>query len=173
LKKIIIFLVAIVFITGCGKEKEVTIAEKNNGEELNKTSSYIKLPDISNILKDEALVLLEKYNFKFDFKYENSNEVLEDYIIGYQNYKAGDKIKKDKFIYILVSLGPSKITIDDYYGKNIISVEAELKSKGIQVIKTPVKVNETDYDEVYDGMIINQDIKKDNSIIELYYALLD
>jgi len=148
-------------------------------------SKVITLPVISDKTSDEAIEELEKLGIEVEIKEENSDDVPEGDVIGYQGKKEGyTKVKKGTTVTIVVSVGPSGFLLDDYSGKNIEVVEKELKNKGIQVVKTQKKVDEENFKdeqgnkkEVFEGMIVNQDKPKgtrlnEGDVIELYYAVL-
>ena len=94
------------------------------------------------------------------------------------------KVKKGSTVTIVVSTGEAGVLVDDYSGKNVEVVEAELQNKGVKVVKTQKKIDEENYEdedgnkkEVFEGMIVGQSVKEGERIlegnaIELYYAVL-
>ena len=145
----------------------------------------ITLPDISTMTGTEAKRELQKKGIDVIIEEEASDTVLEGNVIGYKNKTAGiTKVKKGSTVTIIVSSGEAGILVDDYTGKNVEVVEAELQNKGIKVVKTQKKIDEEEYKDedgkkkdVFEGMIVGQSVKKGERIlegnaIELYYAVL-
>ena len=68
------------------------------------------------------------------------------------------------------------IEVEDYTGKKLDVIQAELESLGIRVVPTPQKV--TKDDDIEENSIISQSVEvgdrlhKQNGVIELVYATL-
>jgi len=145
----------------------------------------ITLPIISTMTEAEAKRELQKKGIDVIVEEESSDTVLEGNVIGYKNKSEGiTKVKKGSTVTIVVSTGEAGVLVDDYTGKNVEVVEAELQNKGVKVVKTQKKIDEENYEdedgnkkEVFEGMIVGQSIKEGERIlegnaIELYYAVL-
>ena len=145
----------------------------------------ITLPEISTMTAEEAKKELQKKGIDVIIEEESSDTVLEGNVIGYKNKTEGvTKVKKGSTVTIIVSTGEAGVLVEDYTGKKIDVVEIELQNKGVKVVKTQKKIDEEEYKddkgkkkEVFEGMIVDQSIKKgervlEGNAIELYYAVL-
>ena len=145
----------------------------------------ITLPNISTMTAAEAKKELQKKGIDVIIEEEPSDTVLEGNVIGYKNKTEGvSKVKKGSTVTIVVSTGEAGVLVEDYTGKKIDVVEIELQNKGVKVVKTQKKIDEEEYKddkgkkkEVFEGMIVDQSIKKgervlEGNAIELYYAVL-
>ena len=145
----------------------------------------ITLPEISTMTAAEAKKELQKKGIDVIIEEESSDTVLEGNVIGYKNKTEGvTKVKKGSTVTIIVSTGEAGVLIEDYTGKNVEVVEAELVNKKIKVVKTQKKIDEEEYKddkgkkkEVFEGMIVDQSVKKgervlEGNAIELFYAVL-
>ena len=90
--------------------------------------------------------------------------------------KSSFKVKEGNTVTITVSSFEDTIVVEDYKGKNLELIEAELESYGIRVVTTAQKVTEDD--EIAENTIISQSVEegkrleKENGVIELVYATL-
>ena len=145
----------------------------------------ITLPNISTMTAAEAKKELQKKGIDVIIEEESSDTVLEGNVIGYKNKTEGiSKVKKGSTVTIIVSSGEAGVLVEDYTGKKIDVVEIELQNKGVKVVKTQKKIDEEEYKddkgkkkEVFEGMIVDQSIKKgervlEGNAIELFYAVL-
>ena len=86
------------------------------------------------------------------------------------------KVKEGNTVTITVSSYENTIVVDNYEGKNLNVVKAELESYGIRVITTPKKVAIDE--EILENTILSQSVlaeerlEKENGFIELVYATL-
>ena len=90
--------------------------------------------------------------------------------------KENSHLKEGNTVTITVSSFENTIVIEDYVGKNIEVVEAQLKEAGIRVIKTPEKVtkddNKKENDVLSQSIEEGKRIEKNSGVIELTYATL-
>jgi len=106
---------------------------------------------------------------------EVSDEVEEGDVIKISP-KEKSTIQKGKVVKIYVSVGEGTIEIENYEGMNVEVVEKQLIELGLQVVKTPRKIDKTN-DQYQENAVMEQSIKagekaKKNSVIELFYATL-
>ena len=90
--------------------------------------------------------------------------------------KSSTKVKTGNTITITVSSFEDTIEVEDYTGKKLSVIKADLEKDGIQVITTSKKV--TKDDKIEENTIVSQSVEKgkrlqkDSDVIELVYATL-
>ena len=140
------------------------------------TSKDVIVPDdLTGLSEAKACKKIEKLGLNCIVKYLYDEEYEEDIVMSV-NPKPNTKIKEGTAITITVSSYEDTIEVENYVGRNVEAVKAELEEKGIRVITTARKVTEEDdYDE---NDIIDQSVKEGQrlqikkGVIELIYATL-
>ena len=131
--------------------------------------------DIVGLSEKKACQKIEKLGLNCIVKYAYDEEYEEDIVMSV-NPKVNSKIKEGTGLTITVSSYEGTIEIEDYVGKNVELIKAELEEEGIRVVATPKKVTEDD--EYEENDIIDQSVKegsrlqKKTGVIELTYATL-
>ena len=131
--------------------------------------------DLEGLNEKEACKKIEKADLICKVKYAYDEEFEEDVVIKVSP-KSSTKIKTGNTVTITVSSFEDTIEVEDYKGKKLDVVKAELESLGIRVVPTPQKV--TKDDDIEENSIISQSIEvgdrlhKENGVIELVYATL-
>lgn len=123
----------------------------------------ITVPDVSNKSINEAIRLLQDSGFKISDEQQEqaSSEVLEGHIIK-TNPAAGSKRTKNTIITLFVSIGDTKISIENYLGKNYLEIKGALEALGLQVlIEKKTVENASDYK---DGEVIEQSVKENEKL---------
>ena len=155
---IVVIGLAFIFILSIDTTKDVNVPKDLEG-----------LSEKEACKKIEKAKLICKVNYAYDEEYE------EDKVIKVSP-KSSTKIKAGNTVTITVSSYEDTKEIEDYTGKKLDIVKAELESAGIRVVTTPKKV--TKDDKMEENEIISQSVKegerlqKGNSVIELVYATL-
>lgn len=122
----------------------------------------VKVPDVSNMLTEDAIKSLEKKGFKYVVETKESDEVEEGYVIK-TSPTAGSTKKKGSTITIIESSGSASYILEDYTGKNYNAIEEKLKNLGITVkVEKKSVENSSDYIGNED-IIIDQNPKYDET----------
>lgn len=95
----------------------------------------LEIPLVSGLSIVEAEAKLKELGFKVntEVKEQNDNEVEEGLVIGTSPI-TGRKVKEGTEITLIISLGESGFTLDNYVGKNYYEIEAMLRERGMYVI---------------------------------------
>ncbi len=119
----------------------------------------VAVPDVTGKSISDAIKILQDAGFKVgdEQKEQSSNDIEEGHIIK-TSPEAGIKRTKKSTITLYVSLGDTKITIENYIGKNYLEVKGSLEAQGLQVL---VEKRDVDESEKYkDGEIISQSVNE-------------
>ena len=155
-----IVIIGLVFILIASMDKNKDVSIPSNLEGLTEKEACKKI---------EKADLICKVEYAYDEEYE------EDVVMKVSP-KSDTKIKTGNTVTITVSSFENTIEVEDYTGKKLDVIKAELESFGIRVVPTPQKV--TKDDDFEDNTIISQSIEegnrlhKENGVIELVYATL-
>ena len=131
--------------------------------------------DLEGLSESEACKKIEKADLICKVKYAYNAEYEED-VVTKVSPKSATKIKSGNTVTITVTSYEDTIEVEDYTGKNIDVVKAELEGLGINVITNSQKVPEED--DIEENTIISQSVEvgnrlhKENGVIELVYATL-
>ena len=123
------------------------------------------VPDVSGLTVEKAVKTLQDEGFVVLDKQEevSSTEVAEGLVVK-TNPAAGSKRKKDSEITLYVSLGDTKIEIENYVGRSYLEVKGALEALGVNVIIEKEEVdNPLDYE---DNEIISQSIEPGEKVSE-------
>ena len=111
----------------------------------------------------EAIKTLQDSGFKIsDEQQEQPSSDVEEGRVIKTNPAANSKRTKNTTITLYVSIGDTKITIENYLGKNYLEVKGALEALGLQV-----SIEKKDVDEASDykdGEIIEQSIKEEQKL---------
>ena len=137
----------------------------------------IKIPDVAGKTEKEAIEILQDAGFEVgDSSIEISDDKTPEGLVVKTMPAANTKRAKGQKVTIYISTGDSKITVEDYKGKDYRQVRGALEEHGIYVYveKKEVK-NPKDYK---DGVIIDQSVKPGEKIgardeIILYIPRID
>lgn len=119
----------------------------------------ITVPDVTNMTIQEAISKLQEVGFSVSDEQQEqaSSDIAEGHIIK-TNPAANSKRTKNTMITLFVSIGDTKISIDNYLKKNYLEVKGALESLGLQVLIEKKDVDNED-NKYKDGEIIEQSIK--------------
>ncbi len=123
----------------------------------------IAVPDVEDMTIREAIKTLQDSGFKVNDEQQeqSSNDIAEGHIIK-TNPAAGSKRTKNTEITLYVSIGDTKITIENYLGKNYLEVKGALEALGLQVLIEKKEVDEAG--NYKDGEIIEQSVKAEEKL---------
>lgn len=117
----------------------------------------IPVPDVTGKTIQEAILELQNAGFSVnDEQQEQASEIPEGHIIK-TNPAANSKRTKSTMITLYVSIGDTKITIENYADKNYLEVKGALEALGLQVLIEKKDVDNPD--TATDGKIIDQSVK--------------
>lgn len=119
----------------------------------------ISVPDVTNMTVTEAIQKLQDSGFVVNDEQQEqaSSEIPEGHIIK-TNPAAKSKRTKNTTITLFVSMGDTKITLENYINKNYLEVKGALEAQGLQVLIEKKDVDNED-DKYKDGEIIEQSVK--------------
>lgn len=136
--------------------------------------NYIVVPELTNKTLAEATKQLESLGFTVASKpIEISDDSFEKGLVIKTNPPSGSKRTKGTIVTIYVSTGDSKHEIEDYTGRNYLTVKGELEALGIIVM---IEKRNTDNQTTNEkNIIIGQSIKagtklKSGDSITLYIS---
>ncbi len=119
----------------------------------------IEVPEVTNMTINEAVKILQEAGFTVsDEQQEQSSGEIEEGRIIKTNPPVGSKRTKSTTITLYVSIGDTKITLENYVGKNYLEVKGALEALGLQVLIDKKAVDNPD--AAKDGEIIEQSTKE-------------
>ena len=126
-------------------------------------SKDVKVPDVYGMEISKAEDMLKKSGFKIDSKKKSSDDVDEDLVIETEPSK-NRYAKKGSTIIIYYSSGSKKNEIEDYTGKNVYEVKAELELLGINVTIEEKEVSDSSLYKDKEQLIIDQSVKEGDKL---------
>ncbi len=118
----------------------------------------IIVPEVAGKTQSEVISELQELGFEIaDETKEISDEKIEEGKVVKTSPPSGAKRTKGTKVTIFVSTGNSKITVEDYVGKNYLEVKGALEAQGITVYITTEEVD--DPDEYESGEIMRQSVE--------------
>lgn len=123
----------------------------------------IIVPSVANMSVTDAIKLLQDTGFTVSDEHQeqSSSEVKEGFVIK-TNPLEGSKRTRNTEIVLYVSIGDTKINIENYIGKNYLEIKGSLEAKGLQVLIEKKGVDNPD--NVKDGEIIDQSAKEGDKL---------
>lgn len=117
----------------------------------------LKVPDVTNMSVTKAIDELQNAGFKVsDEQQEISSTDIDEGNIVKTNPAAGSKRTKGTSITLYVSIGDTKITIENYKDKNYLEIKGALEALGLRVVVEKKEVDENS--NIKDGQIIEQSV---------------
>ena len=117
----------------------------------------LKVPDVTNMSVTKAIDELQNAGFKVsDEQQEISSTDIDEGNIVKTNPAAGSKRTKGTSITLYVSVGDTKITIENYKDKNYLEIKGALEALGLRVVIEKKEVDENS--NIKDGQIIEQSV---------------
>lgn len=123
----------------------------------------IEVPEVTNMTINEAVKILQDNGFTVsdEQQEQSSSEIPEGRIIK-TNPPVGSKRTKNTTITLYVSIGDTKITMENYVGKNYLEVKGALEALGLQVLVEKKAVDNPE--TAKDGEIIEQSTKEGDKL---------
>ncbi len=125
------------------------------------TEKEIIVPDVANLTIQDAIQKLQDAGFTVsDEQQEQSSADIQEGKVIKTNPAANSKRTKSTLITLVVSIGDTKITIENYSNKkkNYLEVKGSLEALGLQVLVEKKDVENPE--EATDGEIIDQSVKE-------------
>ena len=140
------------------------------------TKKEVKVPDgLIGLSEKEACNKIRKKDLECKVKYVYDKDSEEDIVLEVSPNSLAT-VKEGNIVTITVSSFENTIVVEDYKGKNLELIKAELESYGIRVVTSSEKV--TIDDKIEENTIVSQSVEpeqrlqKDGGVIELTYATL-
>ena len=125
------------------------------------SKSQIKVPDVSGMEVSKAITTLQNAGFEVsDEHMEESSTEIKEGLVTKTTPSAGSKKKKGYEITLYVSLGDTKITVEDYTGKSYLEVKGSLETLGLQVLIENEDVEDAEEYKDKEDKIIGQSVKE-------------
>ena len=127
--------------------------------------AQIKVPDVSGMSVSRAITTLQNVGFTVSDEQESvSSQDIEEGHVVKTNPAAGSKRKKDFEITLYVSVGDTKIPIEDYVGKNYLEVQGALKALGLQVYIAKQEIEDPEKYRGKEDIIIEQSVEVESKL---------
>jgi len=118
------------------------------------------IPDVSGLTSTEAIELLQEKGFTVsDKREEKSSTTIEKDKVLNTKPEIGVKRKKGTEITLIISLGDTQVTIEDYTGANYSDIYDKLTAAGLIVKSDTKRVVEDDETNYEINKIVDQSIK--------------
>lgn len=143
------------------------------------SSKSTAIPDVTGMSVTEAIKTLQDAGFTVaDDQVEEDSDHIDEGDITRTSPRAGTERKGGFEVTLYVSVGDTKITIEDYTQKNYIEIQAKLETLGLQVLIERQEIPTEDIANYQEGMIIKQSVNPGEKLskgdrITLYIPKLD
>lgn len=119
----------------------------------------LKVPDVTNMSVTDAIDKLQDEGFEvLDEQQEVSSTEIKEGNVVKTNPAAGSKRTKGTSITLYVSVGDTKITIENYKDKNYLEIKGALEALGLKVIIETKEVEENNTTDYKEGQILEQSV---------------
>jgi serine/threonine protein kinase len=128
---------------------------------IGKAPAQVEVPDLSGMTQDEAVAALERAHLSLGTVETQPSDLPEGTVVS-QNPIPGDKVDKNSAVDVVLSAGPSDVTVPDVVCESLGKAESELDKAGFQVV---VSEEETqfNFECPKDGRVAAQDPPGDSS----------
>jgi serine/threonine-protein kinase len=99
---------------------------------VGKRPAQVEVPELTGLTQDEAVAALEAANLTLGTPSAQPSEEPEGTVIS-QNPLPGEKVDKNSTVDIVLSEGPSEVTVPDVVCESLGKAESELERAGFQV----------------------------------------
>lgn len=137
------------------------------------------IPDVSGYGVTEAIKTLQDAGFVVsDEQREEASETVEEGKVTKTNPAAGSIRKEGTEVILYISLGDTKIEIEDYTDKNYSEIKGKLEALGLQVLIERKEILPEDIADYEEGVIMDQSVSAGEKLsvgdtITLYIPKLD
>jgi beta-lactam-binding protein with PASTA domain/tRNA A-37 threonylcarbamoyl transferase component Bud32 len=128
---------------------------------IGKAPAQVEVPDLSGMTQDEAVAALERAHLSLGTVETQPSDLPEGTVVS-QNPIPGDKVDKNSAVDVVLSAGPSDVTVPDVVCESLGKAESDLNKAGFQVV---VSEEETqfNFECPKDGRVAAQDPPGDSS----------
>lgn len=123
-------MVGILKEPGSNVETQTTISTEETT--IGNSVTDTKVPDLSGLTVEDALIELNKASLGIERVYESSNDVEKGYIIS-QEYEEGDMIPRNTQVKVVISTGPDKFQMIEVVGMSEEEAILALEGYGLKV----------------------------------------
>lgn len=125
------------------------------------------VPDVSGLTVKKATDTLQKKGFKVAETIKNDyTDEIKKGLVSKTSPSARKTVKKGSIITLYKSLGSDKIQIEDYKGKDVNKIQAELEVKGLDVLVDKRDVDDKSNYLGKENIIIAQSIEKGTNLLK-------
>ncbi|WP_125704429.1 Stk1 family PASTA domain-containing Ser/Thr kinase [Lacticaseibacillus daqingensis] len=118
------------------------------------------VPDLRGMTRSQAVSALTAADLKLGtVSHKASSKVAKDHVISSDPTRA-TSVKTDSAVDVVLSSGPSKVTLTDYVGRDYADVASDLRDRGFTVKKTSKTSN-----EVPAGQIMAQNVAAGKKVV--------
>ncbi len=118
------------------------------------TSKELLIPDVTGYSVEDAITTLQNAGFKVASEQEKtSSEEIDVGKVVKTSPLANMKRTKGTEVKLIVSEGDTKITLEDYKGKNYLEIKGKLEALGVQVL---VEKKETTNEKDEENIVLDQ-----------------
>lgn len=142
-------------------------------------NATVALPSITGKSKEVVEQKLTSMGLVIEYEEKTSDDYAEGFVIDYKDLNVNSKVKKGSTVTVIISSGLTGVTLEDYRGRHLTTVQLELEQAGIKVVAIPKRVSteQEDYENAFEGMILSQNKDPETRIteggvLELTYATL-
>jgi serine/threonine-protein kinase len=109
-----------------------------------------EVPKVTELTQTKALLELQNAHLKGDVTFAQSSRAKRGFV-AVQNPAAGAKVGRDSVVHLVVSTGPSYVTLPDFVGTDAKKAQKALEKLGFDVV-----VHKTNDEDVPAGFVISQ-----------------
>ena len=143
------------------------------------SAKQTEIPDVKNLTTTEAIKKLQEAGFNVaDETREEDSDYIDVGSVTRTSPPAGSKRKEGFEVTLYVSIGDTKITIEDYLDQNYIRVQERLETLGLQVLIEREEIPAEELENYEEGQIIRQSVEAGQKLskgdkITLYIPKMD
>ncbi|MEG0794415.1 MAG: Stk1 family PASTA domain-containing Ser/Thr kinase [Bacilli bacterium] len=120
-------------------------------------AKQIEIPDVTGMRISEAVNKIQDAGFKIaGEQIEQSSDSIEEGSVIKTNPTVGSKRKEGFEVILYVSIGDTKITLEDYKGKNYSEIKGKLEGLGLYVLVEKEPLSNEDAGKYAEGTILKQ-----------------
>ncbi len=142
-------------------------------------AKQVEVPSVVGQSVSAAIKTLQDAGFVVsDTQREEASETVPEGMVTKTSPEAGSKRKEGTEIILYISLGDTKIEIEDYTGKNYAEIKGKLEALGLNVLVERKEVDSENINDYEEGIIIDQSVAAGEKLsakdyITLYIPKLD
>jgi len=113
-------------------------------------NATVALPSITGKSKEVVEQKLTSMGLVIEYEEKTSDDYAEGFVIDYKDLNVNSKVKKGSTVTVIISSGLTGVTLEDYRGRHLTTVQLELEQAGIKVVAIPKRVSteQEDYEKI-------------------------